>query len=273
MKLNEIEQLEKLLIEEIKLRKTAEERVDQYIKEHGKLKEKFLIKNQKLSRDLDNSNSELRVYEKLISHDLKSPLRNISALLTWFKEDNKELLNNISFEKVDLIEKSLLKMDNLVSGMSIYSGVSTKFSTNKEVDLNDVLNDVLDSIEISKNLKIVKCNNLPKLKISKSDIFQLFVNILNNAINAIDNKEGEIILNVEEHKTKYIFSVKDNGVGIEEKISSVIFEPFQSYSGQEEFAGIGLFIVKKIVEKYGGDVWVSSEKSKGSIFYFTLLKT
>lgn len=272
MKLNEIERLEKLLVEEINLRKSVEEKFNQKVKKHKKLKEISLIENQKLSKKLEAYNLELKVYEKLISHDLKSPLRNISTLLTWFKEDNKELLNSNCFEKFDLIEKSLFKMDNLVSGMSIYSGVKSELEFNKEVDLNEVLNDVLDSFEIPKSIKIIKSSNFPILKISKSDMFQLFFNLTNNAIYSVKNKEGEITFKVEELKEKYILSIEDNGIGIEENLLDKIFEPFQSYSTQEEFAGTGLFIVKKIVEKYEGGIWVESEVNKGSSFYFTILK-
>jgi PAS domain S-box-containing protein len=225
-----------------------------------------------LLKELEKSNNELQEYAHIVSHDLKSPLRSIYALINWLKEDNLDKLDANSIENISLIESTLEKMEALISGILNYSSLSVEKKEQEEVDLNVVVDNIEQILFIPKHINVSKQNKLPVLSGDKTKFQQLFQNLISNSVKFIDKKEGVVSINVEDKGSFYQFSVKDNGMGIEKRYHDKIFKIFHSLNENKESTGIGLSIVKKIVDLYKGEIWLESTLGVGTTFYFTLRK-
>lgn len=236
-------------------------------------KEKAEKKNYLLLEQLKKSNDELQEYAHVVSHDLKSPLRSINALLYWIKEDNQGKLDDSSLANIGMIESTLESMEQLITGVLEYSSISGSSNNDMIVDLKEVVNEILAELEIPDNFNITVAHKLPEFQGDKTRLKQLFQNLISNAIKFNDKERGELDIDVLEKKTHYQFSIKDNGPGIDKKFNDKIFEIFQSLGTNKDSSGIGLSIVKKIVDQYQGDIWLDSEIGKGTTFHFTLRKT
>ncbi|AOW20498.1 PAS domain-containing sensor histidine kinase [Urechidicola croceus] len=230
------------------------------------------IQKEQLLKKLERSNNELQEYAHIVSHDLKSPLRSIDALVNWLKEDNLEKFDENSLHNVKLIEATLEKMENLITDILNYSSLSTELKELKPVDLNVVLEDLSKLLYFPKHIKLNILNKLPVINGDQTKLQQLFQNLISNAIRFIDKEQGLIEVDVKETKLFYQFSVKDNGIGIEEKFHDKIFKIFHSLNKSKESTGIGLSIVKKIIELYKGEIWLESRIGEGTTFFFTLKK-
>tara|TARA_B100000787_G_scaffold170248_1_gene165217 strand:- start:64450 stop:66429 length:1980 start_codon:yes stop_codon:yes gene_type:complete len=229
-----------------------------------------LIQEQK--RLLEKRNNELQEYAHIVSHDLKTPLRSIDALLSWIKSDNKGLFDKKTTINIELIEDTLEKMEQLISNVLEYSSIGFKNENVKEIDLSNILEDVKKILFIPKNITINILKKLPKIIGEEIKFQQLFLNLISNAIKFTDKKIGIIEIDVVEEKSFYKFSVKDNGIGIDKKHHAKIFKIFHFLNKTKESTGIGLSIVKKIVNFYEGDIWLESKLGIGTIFYFTIKK-
>lgn len=226
-----------------------------------------------LLKDLEKSNKELNDYAHVVSHDLKSPLRSINTLINWIKEDTNQKLEAPILKNLDLIDQNIEKMDNLISGILEYSIISDKSRNLKsDIDLNTLIQDITHLIRPPDHITISIHNTLPVIYADVSRIKQIFQNLMNNAIQAIDKDKGEIIIMYEEIPNFWKFGIKDNGKGISKKYHNKIFQIFQTLDNQKKSTGIGLSIVKKIVEFYNGKIWIESEEGQGTTFYFTLKK-
>ncbi|WKD85965.1 Phytochrome-like protein cph1 [Polaribacter huanghezhanensis] len=225
-----------------------------------------------LLKELEKSNDELQEYAHIVSHDLKSPLRSVYALVNWLKEDNLDKLDANSIENISLIESTLEKMEALISDILNYSSLSIEKEEQKEVDLNVVVDNIEQILLIPEHINLFRQNKLPVLRGDKTKFQQLFQNLISNAIKFIDKKEGVVTLNVEDKGSFYQFSVQDNGIGIEKKYHNKIFKIFNSLNKSKDSTGIGLSIVKKIVDLYKGEIWLKSKPNVGTTFYFTLRK-
>lgn len=236
------------------------------------LKEKAEKRNKELLAALERSNAELQEYAHVVSHDLKSPLRTINALVNWIKEDNEGKLDEDSINNLNLIDSTLENMEQLISDVLEYSSVTTTSVETVEVDLNKVVDEVVQNLRIPDHIHFEKKNDLPVVKGDKTRFAQLFQNLIGNAVKYNDKEKGEITLDVKPKKTHYQFIISDNGIGIDAQYYEKIFEVFQSLSPSKSSTGVGLSIVKKIVDLYKGDIWLESEIGKGTTFYFTLKK-
>ncbi len=225
-----------------------------------------------LLKELEKSNDELQEYAHIVSHDLKSPLRSIYALINWLKEDNLDKLDANSIENISLIESTLEKMEALISGILNYSSLSVEKKEQGKVDLNVVLDNIEQILLIPEHISLFRQNKLPVLRGDKTKLQQLFQNLISNSVKFIDKKEGAISINVEDKGSFYQFSVKDNGMGIEKRYHDKIFKIFHSLNENKDSTGIGLSIVKKIVDLYKGEIWLESTLGVGTTFYFTLRK-
>jgi len=229
------------------------------------------FQKENLLKKLEKSNEELQDYAHIVSHDLKSPLRSINALISWLKEDYKNVIDDQGLQNFKLIEDKIEKMDHLIDGILSYSSIDEKHSKNSQTDLNETITNIRKILFLPDHIKIEIKNKLPILNVDSIRIQQLFQNLISNAITHIDKPIGIIEIDFEDKIDYYQFSVKDNGVGISKEYHSKIFEIFQSVS-ENESTGIGLSIVKKIVQLYQGNIWLESELGKGTTFYFTLNK-
>lgn len=235
-------------------------------------RQKAEANNLNILTQLSKSNTELQEYAHIVSHDLKSPLRSIHALTSWIKEDNKEKLDELSLQNFDLIEVTLEKMEQLITGILNYSSVGVTIEKQESVDINEVINDLKTILFIPEHINIVVKNQLPVLEGERIKFQQLFQNLISNAIKFNNKENGLIEVDVIEKPSYYQFSVKDNGIGISEKYFDKIFKIFHSLTNSKESTGIGLSIVKKIVDLYKGEIWVESTVNEETTFYFTIKK-
>ena len=230
------------------------------------------VQKEHLLEDLERRNDELQEYAHVVSHDLKSPLRSINALVNWIKEDNAGKLDAITLDNLELIETTLEKMEQLISDVLSYSSISGAIQNFQEVKTQQVLDDIIDLVHIPEHVFITIAANMPVITADAVRIQQVFQNLLSNAIRYCNKEKGEIKIGYKERENAHEFSVSDNGIGIEKKYHKKIFEIFQSLNDSKESTGIGLSIVKKIVEMFQGRVWLESEIGVGTTFYFTVSK-
>ncbi|WP_348822813.1 PAS domain S-box protein [Flavobacterium aestuarii] len=222
---------------------------------------------------LEKSNNNLEEYAQIVSHDLKSPLRSINSLIYWLKEENQANLGEQSMQYLDMIEGKIEKMDRLIQGILTYSKINTENTeTAQLVNTLEVVQNIVNTIDIPKNVNIAISDKMPVILADKFRIQQLFQNLIGNAVSYCDKPLGLVEVNAEESESHYIFSVKDNGPGIAEEHFEKIFMTFQSLASSEKSTGLGLSIVKKIVEYYNGKIWIESELGNGTIFYVQLNK-
>ncbi|WP_203258926.1 PAS domain-containing sensor histidine kinase [Hyunsoonleella ulvae] len=227
---------------------------------------------EKLLEKLEKSNNELQEYAHIVSHDLKSPLRSINALVSWIKEDNQDKLDEVSLKNFGLIETTLEKMEQLISDVLMYSSVGTEALETVTVDLDVLVSELKTILFVPDHVSITVLNPLPKIEGEKVKLQQLFQNLISNAIKFIDKEVGIVEIDVKDDGTHYQFSVKDNGIGIEEKFHEKIFKIFHALNKSKDSTGIGLSIVKKIVDLHEGRIWLESKPNEGTKFLFTLKK-
>ena len=238
------------------------------IREHKKAEEQ----NEQLLIKLEKSNKELQEYAHIVSHDLKSPLRSINALLSWIKADNKDDFDQASLKNFNLIEMTLEKMDQLITDILMYSSIDSYNTKKQDIDLNILIDNLKQILFIPDNITIIVKNKLPIVFGERAKMQQLFQNLIGNAIKFNNKEKGLVEINFRSEKSFYQFSVKDNGLGIHKKYYNSIFKIFHSLKNDINSSGIGLSIVKKIVDLYQGKVWVESEINVSTTFYFTIKK-
>ncbi len=230
-------------------------------------------KNQeRLLKELAIQNQELNDYAHIVSHDLKSPLRSIEALVSWLKEDYQDELGEAGRQQIELIVSHLEKMDALIQGILSYSSIDREERQELTINLNDLLKETVDLLHIPENIE-VHIHSLPSITADRFKIQQLFQNLLVNAIDNMDKPEGRIDIIARKLDQVTQFEIRDNGKGIHENYFGKIFQVFQKLENDSESTGIGLSIVKKIVKYYDGEIWLESQLGKGTSFYFTLPNT
>lgn len=222
--------------------------------------------------ELEKSNNELQEYAHIVSHDLKSPLRSIYALVSWIKEDNKELFDATSMDNLSLIESTLEKMEQLITDILNYSSVGASNNDFNQVDLNEMMKDLGELLYFPEHIEFKVADTMPTVYGDRTKLQQLFQNLISNAVKFCDKDKGLIEVSATERPGCYEFSVRDNGMGIEEKYHNKIFKVFHSLKKDKNSSGIGLSIVKKVVEMHRGTVWLESTPGEGTTFYFTLKK-
>jgi PAS domain S-box-containing protein len=229
--------------------------------------------NKELLENLKRSNKELRDFAHIVSHDLKSPLRSINALISWFQEDYEHVLDAEAVETFDKLNNKLEQMDALIDGILRYSSVNDKnVLPVHKVHIEEVLEEIKTILYIPEHIQFIYPDNLPTINADKTRIKQLFQNLISNAINYIDKEEGKIEVKFTELKTYWKFSISDNGVGISEAYHDKIFKIFETLGKKGKSTGIGLSIVKKIIELYNGTISLESKEGKGTTFFFKLKK-
>ena len=241
------------------------------VRDITKLKE-LQLQKESILKELRDSNNHLEEYAHIVSHDLKSPLRSIDALVSWIKTDNKDKLDNATLKNFELIEETLVTMDTLISNILEYSSSGIVTNELKDIKLNLLVEELKKILFIPKHITVKILTKLPVVKGDETKLKQLFQNLISNAVKFIDKETGIIEVDFKENNTFYEFSVKDNGIGIEEKYSEKVFQIFQTLKKNKESTGIGLSIVKKIVNLYQGDIWFESKPKIGTKFIFTLKK-
>ena len=235
---------------------------------------KKILENQReeLVASLAKTNKELEDYAQIVSHDLKSPLRSIHSLISWIKEDSDKGFSDQTLSYFSMIENKVEKMDYLIQGILTYSKIDKEELPQESINTHQIIQSIINMIHIPNHISITIKNQLPMLHADRYRIQQLFQNIIGNAVNYIEEEVGLVEVASEEFDDYYVFSIKDNGVGIAKEHHEKIFNTFQSYTKSEHSTGLGLAIVKKIIDAYNGKIWVDSELEKGSTFFIKLNK-
>jgi PAS domain S-box-containing protein len=226
------------------------------------------------TRELEISNNELKEFAFIISHDLKAPLRAVSQLACWLAQDYEDKIDKAGQEQFQLLIGRVKRMDQLINGILQYSRIGRSQDKNESIDLNDILPDIIDSLAPPEHIQIRIINRLPIIFRDRVRIVQLFQNLLSNAIKFMNKPQGEVIISSVDAGEYWQFSLSDNGPGIDDKYFDKIFQLFQTLQPRDELesTGIGLTLVKKIVDLYGGKIWVTSQVGKGAAFHFTIPK-
>lgn len=227
---------------------------------------------EELLRNLEKQNQALNEYAHIVSHDLKSPLRSIHSLITFIKEDNDSEFNEKTARYFALIQEKVEKMDHLIQGILTYSKIDNVKLAKEKIILMDLINSIIATIFIPSHIVVIIKDELPILTADRFRMQQLFQNLISNAVNYNDKPNGIVEIGVQEEEHQYVFSIKDNGSGIEEENKIKIFQMFQSFNKEDKSTGIGLSIVRRIVENEGGKIWFDSEEGIGTTFYFTIQK-
>ncbi len=224
--------------------------------------------------DLTRANRELQEFAYVAAHDLKTPLRAIGTLADWISMDYADKFDEQGKEQVRLLVTKAKQMTALIDDILHYSRAGQSLQANERVDLNEILAEVISLIAPPENVEIAVENKLSAVTCKKTHIIQIFQNLLDNAVKYMDKPEGRIKVTCLEQDDCWKFSVADNGSGIERRHFDRIFKIFQTLEPRDgiESTGIGLSIVKKLVELNKGRVWVESEVGAGSTFFFTLPK-
>ena len=260
---------------DITKRKRAEEELKQ-ARDTLELKvQERTVKLEETIEELERSNKELQSFAYITSHDLQEPLRNIASYAQLLKRRYKGKLDPDADEFIDFMVDGSRRMKEMIQGLLDYSRAGTRGDEFKEFQANIALNYALSSLRsaISEVNAEVTSDELPIIFADESQIILVFQNLIGNAIKF--RKEGikpKVHISAKKKDNEYVFSVSDNGIGLEEQYIDKIFEVFKRLHaiGEYQGAGIGLSIVKRIIDRHGGRVWVESEFGVGSAFYFTI---
>ncbi len=228
-------------------------------------------------KDLERSNKELEQFAYVASHDLQEPLRMVAIYPQLLEKRYKDKLDGDALDFIHYAVAGANRMQALVNDLLSYSRIGTHSEPFKLVSSLTALGQARMNLNatIKENNTIVTNDDLPDVLADESQLVQLFQNLIGNAIKF--HKPGEsprVHISIKSKDENWVFSVRDNGIGIEPQYFERIFVIFQRLNTREEYkgTGIGLAVCKKIVERHGGKIWVESQPGKGSTFYFTLNK-
>lgn len=226
---------------------------------------------------LERSNDELQTFAYVASHDLQEPLRTIAGFTELIAETHQGQLDEETDEYIDFILQATTRMRTLIQDLLLFSRVSTAKEYITEVDLNEILSTALKNLNssIEDTQAVVTYDLLPNVFTNQTMILQVFQNLLSNGLKySKEEINPKIHISATDNEHTWTFSFKDNGIGIDSQYFDRIFIIFQRLHTKEEYSGtgIGLAICKKIVERYGGKIWLESIPDKGTTFYFTIPK-
>jgi signal transduction histidine kinase len=231
---------------------------------------------QETAAKLARSNADLEQFAYVASHDLKEPLRAISGSIQILQERFKEELEPDADEVIKHTVDGATRMQTLIDDLLAYSRLTTREAPFEETDCELVLEEVLANLkQLTADTKAVVTHDpLPVVRADRTQILQVFQNLISNGIKYRSERTPKIHVGVEDKRSEWLFSIRDNGIGIAPQYADRIFRIFQRLHTRREYSGtgIGLAVCKKIVERHGGRIWVESEPEEGSTFYFTLPK-
>lgn len=243
---------------------------------------RWAIENRKMSerqsallKKLEAANRDLRDFAHVISHDLKAPLRSIRSLVDWLAADYAEKFDDAGKEKMRLLSERAAQMHGMIDGILKYSQIGCGYNPRENVALEPLIRDVIAGLGPSADIRFDLHGPFPIIAAERICLYQVFQNLISNAINFLDKPMGRIGIHCRDAGIQWEFEVEDNGPGIEARNLERIFGLFQTAVPQvnpKTQSGIGLAIVRKLVESHGGKVWVHSNPGKGSCFHFSLPK-
>ncbi len=236
----------------------------------------YSIQLEKSKSELEIINKDLEMFTYAVSHDLKSPLNNILTISQLIKSDSIEFNTN-KLEEINFIIDSAEKMNVLIQDILNFARTGAKDLSAERINIKDLITEKLSLIDSS------IMNKFAEVDIQMQDSLIncypdlmgiLFFNLINNGLKFNDAKEPKVVCKISESSSEFLFSVSDNGIGINPKFKDEIFNPFKRLGGKKiEGSGLGLSICKRIVKLHNGKIWVEDNPSGGSNFLFTIAKT
>jgi PAS domain S-box-containing protein len=224
--------------------------------------------------NLKRSNEDLERFAYIASHDLQEPLRNVISFSQLLSRRYKGKLDPDADEFIAYMVDGAKRMENLVGDLLEYSRISSRAEPFNPTFCEEVVEKVLQNLyfQIQESNAVIKTESLPVVSADPAQLSMVFQNLIGNAIKFRRNEPPYIHISSEKVDGMWKFAITDNGIGIDPAFNDRIFEIFQRLHTREEYpgTGVGLAIVKKIIERHGGKIWVESEIGKGSTFYFTL---
>jgi PAS domain S-box-containing protein len=240
------------------------------ITERKQTEEILARKNEELAR----SNTELQQFAYVASHDLQEPLRMISSYVQILQRRYKGKLDQNADEFINYAVDGAARMGTMINDLLQFSRVESQGKPFKTVDCEKILDRALDNLQIIilENEGEITRDPLPEIQGDEVQLIQLFQNLISNALKFRSEKAPRIHISAQKKEKEWIFSIKDNGIGIEHQYFDRIFIIFKRLPNLQEYpgSGIGLSICKKIVERHRGKIWLESESGKGSTFYFSI---
>jgi len=220
---------------------------------------------------LKRKNQELDQFAHIVSHDLKAPLRGIDNVVSWIEEDHGTEISPKLMEYVQIIKGRLVRTENLIHGILSYARIGKEKQEKEDVDLNQLVDEISEALITKSGIKLIISSKLPKLFTEKLPLLQIFSNLIDNAVKHHDKRNGLIKVYHQEHFSHYKFFVEDNGPGISKNYHNKIFVIFQTLQERDmvESTGVGLAIVKKILDDRNQKIDIISDAGKGAIFSFT----
>ena len=238
------------------------------------LNEELELRVKQRTAELEAANKELNDFAYVVSHDLKAPLRGIGHIAHWLVEDYGDQFDEHGKEMIALLLNRMKRMDSLIDGILEYSRVGRMVGKETRIQLDALVQEVIISLAPPPSVQMRVVTPLPVILGDRTRVIQVFQNLLSNAMKFLETPEGNIEIGCDDAGDAWRFRVTDDGPGIDEKYFGKIFQIFQTLQARDEHesTGIGLALVKKIVEFSGGRVWVESTVGQGSAFFFTLPK-
>jgi light-regulated signal transduction histidine kinase (bacteriophytochrome) len=227
-----------------------------------------------LMTKLEHSNKELEQFAYITSHDLREPLRMITSFLQLLERRYKDQLDQDANEFIEFAVNGAKRLDAMTNDLLQYSKITSKERELSPINFNYVLEEALTNLKvpIDENNAVITYDQLPTINGDEQLTVQLFQNLIGNAIKYRSQENPKIHISTTKEKNQYLFSIKDNGIGMSPEHLKRIFTIFQRLHTREEYegTGIGLAIAQKIIHQQGGRIWVESKLGKGSTFYFTI---
>ncbi len=226
------------------------------------------------ANDLERSNQELEQFAYIASHDLQEPLRMVASYLGLLVRRAAEKLEPNEKEYLHFAIDGAQRMQQMISDLFVFSRVTTQAKAFAQADLGEVLQNALANLEVAIHESGAKITHdkMPAAQVDASQFTQLFQNLISNALKFCAAELPTVFIGCERSRGEWRFSIRDNGIGIEEKEFKHLFQLFHRLHGRSEYpgSGIGLAVCKKIVERHGGRIWIESIVGKGTTFFFSL---
>jgi PAS domain S-box-containing protein len=247
--------------------------INQDITERKQTEEQFKIHSEELAK----SNADLKQFAYVASHDLREPLRMITSYLQLLERRYKDQLDEDANDFIGFAVNGAKRLDTMIMDLLEYSRVANIEMKFTDVDIQEVVELVINNLKvlIEENDATIDYDSLPTIWSDENLLIILFQNLISNAIKYRTEETPKIHISAIKEENQYVFSVKDNGIGIDSKHLERIFTIFNRLHTHEEYegSGIGLAIAQRIVHQHGGEIWAESELGKGSTFYFTIPET
>ena len=230
---------------------------------------------EKRATELTNANKELAQFAYLTSHDLQEPLRTLSTYTQLLAQRYDDKFDSEGQQFIHYIIESALRMNDLINDLLTYSRIGASPKTFSQVNFDNVISKVIrkNAISIKEQEAVITADALPSVWGDEGQLIQLLQHLVLNALKFC-NTTPVVHISAKEEPDHYLYSVKDNGIGIEQQYADRIFLIFQRLANRHEYSGtgIGLAVCKRIVERHGGTIWFESQLGEGTTFYFTIAK-